>query len=254
MPVLESKLPEEEQREVAECYSQGASYMELSKKFGCAPTTIRKYCKRFGAKKPPKPRTEGKSTNDTSVYKFAKRARKVLWRQNSGGPSDRVQYNEWNDQIEALVDKGMNKSQATVQASKDFDCLHSLFSEFDLAPSDPNPESHPNIQTHGRQGVENDIECEGVVQSHRENLAWAIEAAGRYLRTGEHPAVAPNDAAYFLYTSACNDPREFLGKFTQVDLRGGDDGEEERLSRKSGERSIEEINSMLEAMLEESSQ
>lgn len=151
---------------------------------------------------------------------------------------------------EFKTDGGMNPHQAIVQASKDFPCLKQLFREYNVGANDPHPESHPDIQHFGQPAPMGSIENEEHELSHRENLAWAIDTAGKTLRTGEEPTSCPNDAAYYLYRQACDDPKDFFGKFTQVDIRGGDEQEEQRLARKSGERSIEDINKMLDTLVE----
>jgi len=246
MPLPESKLSEEQKAEVCERYSLGETYAELAKDFGVAITTIRKYVRAGGAKKPVKQRI----TPATSMVEFKKRAKSILWRQDSGNSKGRKAYNSWMEKVDEFKKGGMNPQQAVVQASKDFSCLAQLFREYDVGENDPHPGSHPTIQQYGQPTAMEGIECEGKSQSHYENLMWAIAAAGKLLRTGDAPETAPNDAAYFLYRQACDDPKEFLGKFTQVDMRSGDDLEEQRLAKKTGERSIDEINEMLQTLTE----
>lgn len=247
MPLPESKLSEDKKAEIVIRYMDGATYVELSRDYGVAVSTIRKYAKAGGAKKPTRPKQAAPAT---SMVEFKKRAKSILWRQESGNDKDRKTYYSWMKKIEDFEKGGMNAQQATIQASKDFSCLARLFREYDISGNDPHPDSHPQIQQYGQQAPMEGIECEGRDQSHRENLMWAIAAAGKLLRTGDAPETAPNDAAYFLYRQACDDPKEFLGKFTQVDMRSGDDLEEHRLAKKSGQRSIEEINEMLQTLTE----
>ncbi len=249
MPIPASKLSDEQKADVAERYEAGESYVELGKAFGVAPTTIRKYVISAGAEKP----KDKKPSNNTSIKRFAARARKLLWKQRKGKEDKKSQYEKWNEEVDRLEGKGVNRNSAIVLTSKEFGCLHVLFREYDVRGFDPNPGSHPDIQHYGQQRECETVDCEGIEQTHRENLTWAIEAAGMYLRTNEEPMIAPNDAAYFLYKQARDDPKEFLGKYTQVDLRGGDDQEEENLAKKAGERSIEEINEMLKTLNEEES-
>lgn len=247
MPRLESKLSEEQKAEVCDRYSRlGETYAELAKDFNVAITTIRKYVKASSTKKLIKQRV----TPATSMVEFKKRAKSILWRQDSGNSKDRKAYNSWMEKVNEFKRGGMNPQQAVVQASKDFQCLARLFREYDVGENDPHPDSHPAIQQYGQQAPMEGIECEGKNLSHHENLMWAIATAGKKLRTGDDPEIAPNDAAYFLYRQACDDPKEFLGKFTQVDMRSGDDLEDQRLAKKSGERSIEELNEMLQTLTE----
>lgn len=95
------------------------------------------------------------------------------------------------------------------------------------------------------------VRSEGKEQSYRENLAWAIGTAGEFLRTAVRPIKCPNDAAWFLYMQAINEPKDFMAKFSQVEAKL-DTGESERAMRQSGRRSIQEIDSMLAELGEES--
>ncbi len=246
MPLPESKLSEDKKAEIVARYLDSATYAELSRDFGVAVSTIRKYVKAAGAKKPAKKQ----GAAPTSMVEFKKRAKSILWRQESGNDKDRKTYYSWIEKVEDFEKGGMNVQQATIQASKDFKCLARLFREYDISGNDPHPASHPEIQQYGQPSQMEGIECDDKEQSHRENLTWAIEAAGKKLRTGDDPEVAPNNAAYYLYCQARDEPKDFLGKFQQVDMRSGDDLEEQRLAKKSGQRSIEEINEMLQTLTE----
>ncbi len=84
---------------------------------------------------------------------------------------------------------------------------------------------------------------EGKEQTYRENLSWALDAAGEFLRAGQRPTTCPNNGAWFLYTSAIDNPKEFLTKVAQVEK--GEDGEAERVARAGEERSIEELEKMI---------
>jgi len=87
------------------------------------------------------------------------------------------------------------------------------------------------------------VTSENKEQSYRENLNWALSAVGEFLRTNRRPETCPNNAAWFLYQQACTEPKDFMAKVAQVEK--GDDGEAERLTRKSAQRSIAEIDEML---------
>ena len=93
------------------------------------------------------------------------------------------------------------------------------------------------------KGVEN----QEIDQSHRENLQWAIAAAGHFLRTNQEPLTCPNNAAYFLYRQAREQPKEFLTKVTQVETKVDRSGEG---VKRAVQKSIEEINKLLEALTE----
>jgi hypothetical protein len=84
---------------------------------------------------------------------------------------------------------------------------------------------------------------EGKEQTYRESLNWALLSAGEFLRTGVRPTVCPNDAAWFLYTQAVSEPKDFMAKVAQVEK--GEDGEAARQCRKNAQRSIEELDAML---------
>lgn len=239
MPPIPSKLSEEQKIDVIERHLLGETQTALAKEYGVSQTTIQKILRRANTKRA-KPE---KSTPATSIREFAKRARSILWRQDG---KVKGTYDRWQRLVKEFeTDGGMNKNQAIVQASKDFPCLKRLFREYNVGENDPHPDSHPDIHMWGQPAPLDGIECEEREQSHRENLSWAIDAAGRFLRTGEAPTKCPNDAAYYLYRQACDEPKDFLGKFTSVEMKGGDDLEEQRLARKSGKRSIAEIEEML---------
>jgi len=90
------------------------------------------------------------------------------------------------------------------------------------------------------------IESEDIVQSHRKNLQWAIKAAGKFLRTKQKPETCPNDAAFFLFMQAIDQPKEFMAKVTQIESK--QEEEEEADIKKSCKRSIEEIEKILEKL------
>lgn len=247
MSLPQSKLTDEQRAEVITRRDLGEPMAAMAKTFGVSITTISKICKKAGVNRPiQKDRLVAPAK---SVTEFAKRARSILWRQDSG--SIRKTYDQWEAKVKDLeVNGGMNPKQAIVQASKDFARLEILFREFDVSEYDPHPDSHPRIQKHGQPEPVENIECEDKEQSHRENLIWAIEAAGKKLRTGESPISAPNDAAYYLYCQARNEPKDFLGKFTQVEAKSSSDSDEDRDNRKRGKRSVDEIEEMLQSLTE----
>lgn len=241
----QAKLTDEQRVEVAELYSLGRTLAELARQFEVSSSTIQKIVKKADVQKPKAER----STPGTSIKEFAKRARSILWRQDG---KVKGTYDSWKRKVEEFEkSRAMNPQQAIVQASKDFPCLKRLFREYDVSGYDPHPDSHPDIQHWGQKIPLDSIECENREQSFRENLSWAIETAGKYLRTGEHPTSTPNDGAYFLFKQACEQPKEFLGKFTQIEGRGDDGQEKRRRAREGGQRSIDEINEMLGALMEE---
>jgi hypothetical protein len=189
----------------------------------------------------------------TAMKEFRKRCRSILWREDPG--KDKKTYNRYQRLIEEFMkDGGMTQDQAVVEAAKDFLCLKKVFRAFDVSDYDPHPESHPDTpapETKRKFA----IRCEGKELSYRENLSWAMATGGKWLRKREageewEPKSCPNDQAYYLYVQAKEQSDKFLQRLGQVEAKGGDDGEDERLTRKSSKRAIDEIDAML-ATLEE---
>ena len=189
-----------------------------------------------------------KSTQNRNITEFAKRVKSVLWRQDTG-KKERIKYETWQVRVEELESKdgaGYTHSQAIVQASKDYPCLARLFREYDLKEFDPNPESHPAIRQFSEAGVDSGgVVCEGKKQSYRDSLRWAIDAAGAFLRTGEQPVVCPCDAAWYLYEQAKSEPRDFLGKVGQAEMKSSGETEAQKGARASARRSITDLDNML---------
>jgi len=91
------------------------------------------------------------------------------------------------------------------------------------------------------------VQSEGREQTYRENLRWALESAGEFARLGLIPETCPNDSAWFLYIQATTDPKDFMAKVSQSELKAEapeDDHEMKRGSR----RTIEEIHTLLESL------
>lgn len=87
------------------------------------------------------------------------------------------------------------------------------------------------------------ITCEEKEQGYRENLRWAINAAGTYLRTKRHPESCPCNAALYLYRQAISEPKDFITKVGQLENKR-EDNKKESL-RRSVKRAVAEIDSML---------
>jgi len=104
------------------------------------------------------------------------------------------------------------------------------------------PQEEPDPLT--TQLVNNPIQSENKEQSYRENLLWACQAAGAKLRTGNRPNSCPNDKAFFLYQLACENQKDFMTKFSQVETKEKDDAEEKK-KKKSTEFILSEIESQL---------
>ena len=199
----------------------------------------------FSTETPP---TEKPLAVSRVVTEFAKRVKSALWRQDSG--KKHPKYDAWVKKVAELESSegaGYSHAQAVVQAAKDYTCLFRLFREYDLVAFDPNPDSHPQIRKFGESKSKDisEVICEGKKQPYRQSLNWALDNAGTFLRTGLEPVTCPCDAAWYLYILAREEPKDFLGKVNQVELRGDSESESVKNAKKSGRRSIKEIDEML---------
>ncbi len=245
--MADPKLTSEEKATMIERYVAGETGMALAKAYEVAPSTINRHLTRAGVIRAKSKR----SKQSQAVVDFAKRVRSVLWRQDK----NHATYQKWRDRAEELESPnhgGYTRHEAVVRASKEFPCLRKLFREYDVSFYDPNPESHPDVP-HGNPITNANVLSEGIEGSHRDNLRWAIDAAGRSLRTGEAPKSAPNDAAYYLFRQAIEEPKDFLSRVNQIEAKGDEDERARMSARKQGERSVAEIEEMLKSLNEESS-
>lgn len=241
--MAQRKLSDEERSEIVERYRQGESSPILAAAYEVHKNTILKVIKQAGVLRP----KSARSDQSQSVADFAKRCRSILWRQDK----DHATYEKWQRRAEELESPdggGYTRYEAVVRAAKEFPCLRRLFREYDVSLFDPNPESHPDIQNHGVPLASAKVTSQNVEQSHRENLRWAIDAAGTTLRTGMVPTSCPNDAAYYLYRQAIEEPRDFLSRFNQVEGKEDGDASAQRSIQKSGKRAVAEIEAMLDSL------
>lgn len=187
------------------------------------------------------------------VAEFQKRVRSVLWRQDHN--KDKPTYNAWLSRVEFLQSDdggGYSKNQAVVRASKEYTCLKQLFREYDLKDFDPNPDSHPDVVHQSAikpDGTLNGVINENKAQTYKQNIQWALEAAGRERRTQEKPISCPNDSAYYLYVQAITDPKEFMSRLGQVESKSLGETQEQKDLKRSGKRSIKELEQMLQELL-----
>lgn len=242
-------LTDQQREEIAQRYVAGDGVGALSREFSVCDKTIRRVIQNLKAKRPP---AQISRAAGRDLVEFAQRAKSILWRQDTGTDEKRVTYHRWKDRVAALESQdggGLTHNQAVVRASKEFPCLTRLFREYDVSEYDTNPESHPQIvhfgHTPGAAFASTQIICEGIEQSYRESLRWAIEAAGAYLRTDQQPTTCPCDAAWYLYRQAIEEPKDFLAKVGQIESKGDAESEERRSFRKAGQRSVQEIDAML---------
>ena len=85
---------------------------------------------------------------------------------------------------------------------------------------------------------------EGKEQSYRENLSWAMEAAGKFLCTDQKPTECPNHSAYFLFKQAINEPKDFMAKVGQIESKN-DDGAS-RTFAASNRKTLQDIQTFLD--------
>lgn len=187
--------------------------------------------------------TSEKSLPLGGFEEFESCARSILWRLNTGSREARKQYNKWLKCIADLKkNEGYGHREATIRVSKGFPSLRQSLREHDVSMYD----TDDSMTDEPRKGVKS----EGKEQSHRDNLNWAISAAGETLRTGKRPTVCPNDAAYYLFMQAIDEPKDFLSRFTQVENKSSD-GDEDPRSARAVQRSVDELDRMLDALDEE---
>jgi len=176
---------------------------------------------------------------------FEHRVKSLLWGKIVGPKNDRPDYIRWENLVKELQEEeGVNRRQAIVNASLTFDCLSVIIADYNLSQY-----GVPNTSINAEATVS--VSSRDVRQSYRENLRWAIDAAGKFMRTKEEPKTCPNDAAYYLYQQAIQDPKDFLGKVGQVEVKASSQEEIEENDRKQATKSIEEIDEMLATLEEE---
>jgi hypothetical protein len=244
------KLSEFHREELIKQWRKGATVEFLASENEISVGTARKYIKQSGKKRYAKRKSKARGMNDipaNNVKAFLSSCRKAIHRSEPGG----VAYKRWAKIVEEFeTDGGMTHQEACIQASKEFPCCKKLFAAYApaLEGKDPIPESNPDLYT-GQQADDSEgMKCEDRELSYRENLDWAIEAAGKEKNEGEAPKVCPNHTAFYLYREARDNSKEFLSRFTQVVGRGVDEADEQRKARRGGERSIDEINEMLDTL------
>jgi len=198
-------------------------------------------------KKPAKTRKKSNvlPASASTLNEFAKRVRSVLWRKDPG--SEKKTYEKWSARVKEL-EAEYTKNQAIVRASKEFPCLHRLFREYDLREFDPNPESHAEVKHYGAGKLpDGSIEIGDEPQSYRDSLRWALDAAGRRLN-GEEVTSAPCSAAFYLFRQAIEEPKDFLAKVSQLEVKADAETQAMRSARKASARAIAEIEAMLEEL------
>ena len=232
--------------EIVARYEDGEPIKDIAVFFDVHEVTIRNWLKKVGKHG----RIDHPVLKSREIRKFTSAARSILFRMD---PTDHYNFYAWRKRVE-FVEKehSHSRGEAILRASKEWVELHALFYNYDVKHLDKDPESHPAIKFKKEwedrpkfKDERAEIENESIKQCYSDNLEWAMEAAGEFLRTGITPKKCPNDKAYFLYKEAIGNSKEFLMRFTQLEKGKAGDDKGDAIRRK-GQTSIDEINSMLD--------
>jgi hypothetical protein len=98
-----------------------------------------------------------------------------------------------------------------------------------------------------KRDSESIVQSEGKIQSYRENLQWAMDAVGNFMRTEIEPKTCPNDAAWFLYQQAKSEPKDFMSKIASMESKI-DQSEEEKTAHLGSRKTLAEIEAFLEGL------
>ena len=178
------------------------------------------------------------------LLEFEKRAKSVLWRLGpQGKDAEHRSFNDWKEQIATLASRpGVSRRQALVRVSKEHPQLQKLMMEYDFSALGLNDDK--------LQEAAPKVICEEKEQSYREDLKWAKMAAGRYLRTKVKPIICPNDSAWYLYSQALSDPRDFLTRVGQIESKANVEDESVVSNTRFATKSLEDIDDMLSTLEE----
>jgi len=246
------KLSPAQWKEIIERYKCGERVVDFAKEFNVSTATIRRNLRERTITASMK-EIDHDAIRDPHLKRFLAEARSMLWRADSGLDEQHPQYFAWKRQLAEIERKyEITYGAAAIMATKNCRLLHGLFRKFNVEQFDHYPTSHPSITQYRAEekgSITYQISNENVEQTHRQNLNWAIAAAGEFKRTGVKPSSCPNDSAFFLYEAAINDPDKFLQRFTTVESKVDDSGD--RADRVASGRSLEEITEMLASLGEE---
>lgn len=186
----------------------------------------------------------------SQISKFTSRARSILWAIDNGKT-----YRAWEADIEAAMKRHeWTRHQATVQLCKDYKELKDLYTIFDVKDLDPAPGVECgkwDVHSTEKQKAEANVKCLEEEVPYRDQLRWALDAAGEWSSHKEEPTVCPCWGAYYLYVQAKENPKEFMAKLGQAESRIDAEAERTAGTKKSSKRSIDEINEMLDELLNE---
>ncbi len=181
----------------------------------------------------------------TSIERFEVEAKKLLWAKSHTKGNKHPDYDAWKTRIaEVTSQKKISRLEAVLIASKECTCLAPLMNEYDF-------ESYgivgsPNIKE-GHIG----IVCLNEELSYRDNLRWALGAAGEMQRSRVPPIECPNNSAWYLYTQAIQDPKDFLQRLGQVESKVLESERESEDTKRQSKRSILELDEQLATLEEE---
>ncbi len=250
MAIQTLEVPRAHWKKICARWQAGDSQKAIGKDHGVSPGKIKKILLELNAYDRIKRPRVG---NGTDVKAFLKAARSILWRHDGG--TDHPSFEKWEKRVADLMSGdggGLSKNEAIIRASKEFNCLHRLFREYDVSAFDPNPESHPTIKywgdASGIEVAEGKVKFEGIEYSYRDSLRWAADQAGNFLSTGKHPESAPNGTAWFFYRQAIDEPKDFMSKVGSMESKTDESAGE--AGKKTACLAIEEIHEHLEKLEE----
>ena len=184
------------------------------------------------------------NSRGSSVDKFEREAKTILWRRIRGTDKARPDYDRWKTRIaEISVQEGISRREAVLQASQEETCLAPLMNEYDF-------ESYGVIGTPQIMEGGGGTICRNEELSYRENLRWALDAAGEFQRTKNYPVECPNNSAWYLLTQAIEDAKDFLAKLGQVEVKASERDILVEDTQRHGKQSIKDLDDQLATLNE----
>lgn len=181
----------------------------------------------------------------SSVSRFEKEAKKLLWAKSKAPGGKHPDYDSWKVRIaEINSQEKIGRNESILRASQECSCLAPLMNEYDFESY--SIAGSPNI-TEGEVGTI----CLNIKQTYRENLRWALNAAGEEQRSRVKPVECPNNSAWYLYIQAIQDPKDFLQKLGQVESKVLESELELEDGKRYSKRSIIELDEQLATLEEE---
>lgn len=251
---IKPKLSEEQKDEICHLFAHGALKADLARKFDVHDSTIGRVIKDRKVQRIPPPTP--KIASGSNVKEFAKKAKSILWR--SEGGKNQAAFDAWKEKVEYLqsvVGGSLSEPEAVVKASREFRCLHTLFREFDVTEFETRPDfgstsSGATEQLSGDFSRPPASRMKVLEQktSYREALRWAMAAAGTFLATGQEPYECPNYIAFFLYRQGIDEPKDFMAKVSQMEMKVDVEEERRQNARSAAKVEIADIREFLEEL------